>query len=115
MDKEEVLRILRELLKINRFIAIEKLKHKETQQVIERCAALDQAIIVIDKQIHPKSVYCIADGEADGSPVYDMAVCPYCEQTFEDGDSNWENADFCPNCGGAIKWDFELEDEEGDE
>ena len=54
----------------------------------------------------PRLVVYSGDGYANGYMVYDFANCPNCEYEFEDGDDNWE-AQYCPDCGQALKWEVE--------
>lgn len=56
------------------------------------------AIKALEKQIPKKPEY-IADGYADGELVYDTWVCPSCEKHYE---VDYDDYDFCPNCGQAI-------------
>ena len=37
-----------------------------------------------------------------------ITECPNCGRDFEQGDETWESK-FCPNCGQALKWEFEEE------
>lgn len=39
------------------------------------------------------------DGFADGELVYDTYICPHCEKHYE---VDYEEYDYCPNCGQAI-------------
>ena len=39
------------------------------------------------------------DGFADGELVYDTYICPYCEKRYE---VDYEEYDYCPDCGQAI-------------
>lgn len=39
------------------------------------------------------------DGFADGELVYDTYICPYCNEHYE---VDYEEYDYCPNCGQAI-------------
>ena len=39
------------------------------------------------------------DGYADGELVYDIYICPYCDEHYE---IEYEEYDYCPNCGQAI-------------
>ncbi len=52
-----------------------------------------------------KDIIYISDGDADGSPVYDMAECPECGREFEDGQADWKSC-FCPKCGQKLNWEF---------
>lgn len=53
----------------------------------------------------PRWVLYEGDGYADGKMDYDMATCPNCGHEFDEGDSNWQEACFCPNCGQALRWE----------
>ncbi len=61
---------------------------------------------LIDKQT-PLTVNYIADGYADGYPVYDTAICPNCTRTFEVFDE--EHYNYCPTCGQHLNWSEENE------
>ena len=52
----------------------------------------------------PMKVRYESDGDADGSPVYDMAYCPKCGREFEDGWDSWESG-YCPECGQRLAWE----------
>lgn len=73
--------------------------------------ACEMAIDALEKQI-PKKVIFSSDGYADGNPVYDLAECPKCGFTFEDGDGCWEST-YCPNCGQRLDWELAKEDNDG--
>lgn len=48
------------------------------------------------------------DGYDDeGKIIYDMYDCPNCDKSYE---LDYEEYDFCPNCGQAIDWGEETED-----
>lgn len=60
----------------------------------------------VEKQI-PKSPTYDGDGYApDGTFVWDEWICPCCGSRFE---VEYEEHDYCPNCGQHILW--EVEDE----
>lgn len=40
------------------------------------------------------------DGYADGEIVYDIWICPNCEEEYE---VDYDDYNFCPNCGQRIK------------
>lgn len=50
----------------------------------------------------PMTVNVIADGYADGYPVYDTATCPNCGRVFEL--DNEEEYKHCPDCGQRLRW-----------
>lgn len=50
----------------------------------------------------PMTVNVIADGYADGYPVYDTATCPNCGRIFEL--DNEEEYKHCPDCGQRLRW-----------
>ena len=60
--------------------------------------AFEKAINALEKQI-PKKPYYEGDGYADGQLVYDTWICPCCENHYE---VDYDNYDYCPNCGQAI-------------
>ena len=62
--------------------------------------AFDMAIKALEKQI-PKKPDLEGDGYADGHLVYDTWICPCCEKGYE---VDYEEYDYCPNCGQALDW-----------
>ena len=62
--------------------------------------AFKLAINALEKQI-PKKPTLEADGYSDGQLIYDTWICPYCEKRYE---TEYDNYDYCPNCGQAIDW-----------
>jgi hypothetical protein len=58
------------------------------------------AIEALEKQI-PKKPDLEADGYADGQLVYDTWICPCCGEYYE---VDYDDYDYCPNCGQAIDW-----------
>lgn len=52
----------------------------------------------------PKKVRYEGDGYYDGQLVYDWAFCPSCDHQFEEGDLNWNDAKYCPECGQRLEW-----------
>ncbi len=94
--------------------AIENLKHiaseirfdtsvREIKQIKrDKIKSIGMAIMALEEQ-EPKKPLYYGDGYADGVMVYDMANCPECDHTFEEGYDGWgENC--CPNCGQALDW-----------
>ena len=69
--------------------------------------ALEAALVALEKQIPEKPTYD-GDGYApDGSFVWDEWLCPHCQNRYE---VDFDEYDFCPNCGQAI--DLKQEGEE---
>ena len=62
--------------------------------------ALDMAIKAMEKQI-PKKPDLEGDGYADGHLVYDTWICPRCGVKYE---VDYEEYDWCPDCGQRIDW-----------
>ena len=66
--------------------------------------AVEDACVVaceaLEKQI-PKKPDLEGDGYADGHLVYDTWICPCCEKHYE---VDYDDYDYCPNCGQAIDW-----------
>ena len=63
----------------------------------------DMAIEALEKQISKKPDY-EGDGCWNGELVYDTWICPCCGKHYE---VDYEEYDYCPNCGQAIYWDEE--------
>lgn len=60
----------------------------------------------LKKQI-PKMPNIWGDGYADGHPVCDMWECPGCGKNYE---LEYDEHDYCPNCGQKIDWKREEDD-----
>lgn len=58
------------------------------------------AIEALEKQI-PKKPTFEGDGYWNGKLVYDTWICPNCEKDYE---VEYDEYDYCPNCGQAIDW-----------
>lgn len=41
--------------------------------------------------------------DENGVLIYDMAYCPECRHSFEEGINDWGSA-FCPDCGQKLDW-----------
>lgn len=66
--------------------------------------AVDVAIQALEKQIAKKPTYD-GDGYApDGTFVWDEWICPCCGTRYE---VDYDEHDFCPNCGQKIDWSDE--------
>ena len=62
------------------------------------------AIQALEKQIPKKPTY-EGDGYApDGTFVWDEWLCPCCGKRYE---VDYDDYDYCPNCGQAIDWSDE--------
>lgn len=63
--------------------------------------AVEIAIKALEKQI-PKKPTLEGDGYAlGGGLVYDTWICPNCEKDYE---VDYQDYDYCPNCGQCIDW-----------
>ena len=67
--------------------------------------AMKIAVESIDRRIPTEPIY-EADGYSNGELVYDMWTCPNCNTLYEVG---FDDYDFCPYCGQAIKADWSEE------
>lgn len=47
------------------------------------------------------------DGYADGQLVYDTWICPCCGKRYE---VEYDEYDYCPNCGQKLDWNRRAED-----
>ena len=63
----------------------------------DQCA-FHVAIEALEKQIPKKPSY-EGDGYYNGELVYDTWICPCCEKHYE---VDYEDYDYCPNCGQHI-------------
>ena len=58
-------------------------------------------IDALEKQT-PKRPNLEGDGyDTNGNLVYDTWICPNCEKHYE---VDYDNYDYCPNCGQKIDW-----------
>ena len=84
--------------------AIEVLEYTKGLDDVKRTAssvAIDIALDALNKQI-AKEPHFYGDGYWNGELVYDTWTCPNCSKSYE---VDFEEYDFCPNCGQKIKWD----------
>ena len=71
------------------------------KQIPEYYQAMRMAVGALEKQIPKKPTYD-GDGYApDGTFVWDEWLCPCCGTRYE---VDYDEYDFCPNCGQAIDW-----------
>ena len=56
----------------------------------------------LEKQIPKKPTFEGGGYADDGGLMYDTWICPCCEKDYE---LDYEEYEFCPNCGQAIKWE----------
>lgn len=91
----------------NKAEAIECLKsNKPTSGYVMLQESIDMAIKALEKQIPKKPTYD-GDGYApDGTFVWDEWICPCCGTRYE---VDYDEHDFCPNCGQKIDWSDENE------
>lgn len=83
--------------------ALESLKFEVFEEC--HCGYIEEeiklAIKALEKQI-PEPPYFWGDGYSDGELVYDMWDCPGCGTSYE---VEYDEYDYCPKCGQAIKWE----------
>lgn len=73
-------------------------------QEYKQLGTLEEIKNAVDKQI-PKSPTYEGDGYApDGSFVWDEWLCPHCGSRYE---VEYDDYDYCPNCGQHIDWSEE--------
>ena len=60
----------------------------------------DECRAAVEK-IKPKKPAYEGDGYSAGKIVYDTWICPGCGKDYE---MEYDNYDYCPNCGQAIDW-----------
>ena len=71
-----------------------------TEGISDLSEACKMAISALEKQIPKKPIYQ-ADGYYDGELVYDTWLCPNCDTAY---DVDMDEHNYCPNCGQAIDW-----------
>lgn len=88
-------------------------KHGTVGQVIENCVKYEaigtpeECRESAEKQKAKKPDY-EGDGYSDGQLVYDTWICPCCGKHYE---VDYDNYDYCPNCGQHIDKSMEQEGE----
>ena len=78
--------------------ALEDIQKYRTIGTVEECRT------AMEMQIPKKPMYEVDDYDAyddSGSLIYDTWICPQCESRYE---VDYDDYDFCPNCGQAIDW-----------
>lgn len=76
-------------------------------ECVKKGFAFKSVIEAREKQIAKKPTY-EGDGYApDGTLVYDTWICPCCDKRYE---VDYDNYDYCPNCGQKL--DLDRSDEE---
>lgn len=59
---------------------------------------------ILKEREAPKKPTYEADGYSDGHLVYDTWICPRCGKDYE---VEYDDYDYCPNCGQKIDWSDE--------
>ena len=67
---------------------------------------LDYTVIAALEKQMPKKPDYEGDGYADGELVYDTWICPCCGKHYE---IDYDDYDYCPNCGQHILWEERYE------
>lgn len=76
---------------------LEEVQQYRTIGTPEECRA------AVEKQTAKKPDY-EGDGYSDGHLVYDTWICPCCGKHYE---VDYDDYDFCPECGQCIDWSDE--------
>lgn len=77
--------------------ALEEIQQYRAIGTLEECRA------AVEKQTAKKPDY-EGDGYSDGHLVYDTWICPCCGKHYE---VDYDDYDFCPECGQCIDWSDE--------
>lgn len=83
----------------NAIKALEDVQQYRAIGTVEECRA------AVEKQKAKKPDF-EGDGYADGNLVYDTWICPCCGKHYE---VDYDDYDFCPNCGQKLDWGDEDE------
>lgn len=75
-------------------------------ECVKKGFTFNSVIEAMEKQIAKKPYY-EGDGYANGQLVYDTWICPCCDKRYE---VDYDDYDYCPNCGQKI--DLDRSDEE---
>lgn len=84
-------------------------RHGTIGKAIDECVAYEEIGTVeecqaaVEKQ-SAKRPDLEGDGYADGHLVYDTWICPNCGKHYE---VDYDNYDYCPDCGQKIDWSDE--------
>lgn len=73
------------------------------REICEMEIAVEYLQRLVEKATPKKPDY-EGDGYADGYMVYDTWICPCCEKHYE---VDYDDYDYCPNCGQALDWKVE--------
>lgn len=96
-----------ELLKATHFSGIELAKISCRLKQLEKyvdIGTLEEVREAVEKQREKKATYD-GDGYApDGTFVWEEWICPHCGSRFE---VDYDDYDYCPNCGQHIDWSEE--------
>ena len=76
----------------------------------EDFAAIQMAISALEKQIPKKPDYEGDGYDENGNLIYDTWICPNCGRHYE---VDYDDYDFCPDCGQAIDKALDWSDENG--
>lgn len=71
----------------------------------EKIGTVEECQAAVEKQ-SAKRPDLEGDGYADGHLVYDTWICPNCGKHYE---VDYDNYDYCPDCGQKIEWSDENE------
>lgn len=77
-------------------VAVALMGFHEYQQI----GTLAECRAAMEKQTAKRPDY-EGDGYADGHLIYDTWICPCCGRRYE---VDYDDYDYCPNCGQKIKW-----------
>ncbi len=103
-DAYRAIGTVEELAQATKYMRLAK-QHGIIGNVIDKCAeyeaigTVEECRAAMEKQKAKRPDY-EGDGYADGQLVYDTWICPCCGKRYE---VDYDNYDYCPNCGQKIK------------
>lgn len=74
-------------------------EHEQLAEWLEELKRLRSENKALKDRQTPKRPDVEGDGYADGHLVYDTWICPNCNERYE---IDYDNYDYCPNCGQHI-------------
>lgn len=109
MNKEKCEMALNEIsnvLKNNNFCALFNSTEILRKAIDEHFKLVQKYEILKEKNTSKKPNYEGDGYDESGNMMYDTWICPNCDKHFE---LDYEEYDYCPNCGQMIDWSDKVE------
>lgn len=83
-----------------------RLTPEQIKEIDKLCSEQAKELAELKELRTPKKPTYEGDGYSDGQMVYDTWICPCCDTEYE---VDYDEYDYCPNCGQKIDWSGENE------